>query len=80
MIVSSDRDLVESESFDSQFTTYESSFCMNVNLCHVFKIIDAYGDGLLGDGKFNVTIDDEELVSVKKVGFSTLELNFGDGC
>ena len=74
----SGNEVSKSESFGSDYTTYQRDLCLDSNTCYKFTMKDSYGDGITGDGDFTLNVNGQVLSSNPNGGFSSKETEFGD--
>jgi hypothetical protein len=64
--------------FDSGSSTYEEDLCLDESICYTFTILDSWGDGIVGDGGFSLTVNGSVILTDQVGNWSALDKTFGN--
>jgi len=67
---------VESNPLDSPRTEFNDTYCLEADSTYRWTITDTYGDGILGNDKFSVALNEEEIYSEPRGGWFSSDVTF----
>ena len=76
-ISSQSGETISSETMTEPGKLYSTGLCLDSSICHTFTINDSWGDGIIDEGDFSVTVDGSEVLSDISQGWNTLSVDFG---
>ena len=64
--------------FDSASSTYSEDLCLDNSMCYTFTMMDSWGDGIVDNGGFSLSVNGSVILTNQVGNWSFLDKTFGD--